>query len=50
MHCQTEQFSKVWRIPTNWCSKHQNKITEELNVGQSDLKYYEVIHGVRPTY
>ena len=23
---------------------------EQWNVGQSDLKYYEVIHGVRLTY
>ena len=27
-----------------------NKITEQSNVDQSDLKYYEVIHGVRLTY
>ena len=27
--------------------KTSNKITEQLNEDQSDLKYYEVIHGVR---
>ena len=27
--------------------KTSNKITEQSNVGLSDLKYYEVIHGYR---
>ena len=30
--------------------KTTNKITGQWNVGQSDLKYYEVIHGVKLTY
>ena len=49
MQCQIEPFAKVWWIPTKYLLKTSNKIPEQWNAGQSDLKYYEVIHGVRLT-